>query len=217
MSLCLLCLIFIRVCGWLVLRGRSTASKDIGAARAAARVAVLRRTKPRPGLGVGRPRGPRRADPPPAAKAADAPAGHLGHRPAVAPPLGHPEVDLPAPDGPAPVSAEIAGLIERLATGNNGWGYQRIQGELLTVSSVTGSARRRSAGFSRPRGFRRHRNGAPTPRGGSSCARKPRPCSPPTSSTWDCAVTLRRPYCLFLIEVGPVSAEVCPEREEGLM
>src|SRR6266566_7831209 len=81
--------------------------------------------------GVGRPRGPRRADPPPAAKAADAPAGHPGHRPAVAPPLGHPEGDLPAPDGPAPVSAEIAGLIERLATGNNGWGYQRIRGELL--------------------------------------------------------------------------------------
>jgi hypothetical protein len=28
--------------------------------------------------------------------------------------------------GRPPVSAEIAGLIEWLATGNNGWGYQRI-------------------------------------------------------------------------------------------
>jgi putative transposase len=33
-----------------------------------------------------------------------------------------------------PVSAEIATLIERLATENDGWGYQRIQGELLKLS-----------------------------------------------------------------------------------
>src|SRR5207253_2022909 len=32
-----------------------------------------------------------------------------------------------------PVSAEIAALIERLATENNGWEYKRIQGELLKV------------------------------------------------------------------------------------
>ena len=31
------------------------------------------------------------------------------------------------------VTAEIAALIERLATENNGWGYQRIQGELLKL------------------------------------------------------------------------------------
>ena len=35
--------------------------------------------------------------------------------------------------GRPPVSAEIAGLIERLATDNNGWGSQRIQGELLKL------------------------------------------------------------------------------------
>jgi putative transposase len=35
--------------------------------------------------------------------------------------------------GRPPVSAEIAALIERLATENHGLGYQRIQGELLKV------------------------------------------------------------------------------------
>src|SRR6266481_3217822 len=61
-----------------------------GAARAAARG-----RRAAPGLstapaGLGRPRDPRRADPAAADKAADAPAGHARHRPAVAPPPGHP-------------------------------------------------------------------------------------------------------------------------------
>src|SRR6266516_2174270 len=49
--------------------------------------------------GLGRPRGPRRADPAPATASADAPPGHARHRPAVAPPPGHQEMDLSAPDG----------------------------------------------------------------------------------------------------------------------
>jgi transposase InsO family protein len=35
--------------------------------------------------------------------------------------------------GRPPVSRQIAALIERLATGNHDWGYQRIQGELLKL------------------------------------------------------------------------------------
>jgi hypothetical protein len=32
-----------------------------------------------------------------------------------------------------PVSAEIAALIERIATENPSWGYKRIQGEMLKL------------------------------------------------------------------------------------
>jgi len=49
-SLHLLYLIFIRVCGWLVLLGRSSASKNAELLVLRHEVAVLRRTKPRPRL-----------------------------------------------------------------------------------------------------------------------------------------------------------------------
>ena len=44
----LLYLIFVRVCGWLVLLGRSSASKDIELLVLRHEVAVLRRTQPKP-------------------------------------------------------------------------------------------------------------------------------------------------------------------------
>jgi hypothetical protein len=88
-SLRVLYLIFVRVCGWLVLLGRSSASKP-------ARLRVHRLVTPGTVL--------------------------RWHRRLIARKWTYPNRA-----GRPPVSAEIAAMIERLATENHGWGYQRIQ------------------------------------------------------------------------------------------
>ena len=95
----MLYLMFVRLTGWTVLLARSSASKDAELLILRQEVAVLRRQNPKPKLGwadravmaalirllPGRLRAHRLVTP--------------RHHPALAPPSGHPQVDLSEPDG----------------------------------------------------------------------------------------------------------------------
>ena len=133
MSFRLLYLIFVRLCSWLVLLGRSSASKNAELLVLRHEVAVLRRTQPRPRLDWAD-----RAFL--AALIRLLPAKVRAHR-LITPGtvlrwhrrLVTRQWTCPNRTGRPPVSAEIAALIELLATENTSWGYKRIQGELLKL------------------------------------------------------------------------------------
>ena len=144
MSLRLLYLIFGRLCGWLVLLGRTSASKDAELLVLWHEVAVLRRANPRPRLDW--------ADRAILAALIRLLPARLRVRRLVTPGtilrwhsrLVTRKWTYPHRTGRPPVSAEIAMLIERLASENNNWGYKRIQGELLKLGhQVSASTIRR--------------------------------------------------------------------------
>jgi transposase InsO family protein len=116
------------------------------------------------------------------------------------------EVDLPAPRRRPPVSAQTAALIERLAAQNRPWGYQRIQGELLTLGHrVSASTIRRVLTTLRI---------SPAPqRQTDSTWRQFLRTQASTMLAWDffhvdCAVTLQRIYVFFVMEVSSRYAHI---------
>jgi putative transposase len=202
----LLYLIFMQILGLVLLMGRTSSTKDVERLILRHEVAVLRRTNPRPRLEW--------ADRAVlAALIRRLPRALRGHR------LVTPDTVLrwhrrlvckrwtySNRSGRPPISDLIAALVVRMATENPSWGYRRVQGELLKLGHRVGSSTIR-------RILKRHRiPPAPWRHTDTSWRRFLR-----TQATSmlavdffhvDCALTLRRLYVLFALEVGDRSLHV---------
>jgi putative transposase len=199
-SLRLLYLIFQQVLRLNLLIGRTAASKDIELLVLRHEVAVLRRSNPRPRLDWADravfaalirllPRNLR-------ARRMVTPSTMLRwHRRLVCKKWTYPN----APGRP-PIDDAIAALVERMARENPTWGYRRIQGELLRLGHRVGASTIRQ--------ILRHRRIPPAPerQADTSWRRFLRTQAATMLAVdffhVDCAVTLRRLYVLFAVEVG---------------
>jgi putative transposase len=199
-SLRLLYLIFSQVLGLVLLIGRTSSTKDVELMVLRHEVAVLRRTNPRPRMDW--------ADRAVfAALIRRLPRALRCHR-LVTPNtilrwhrrLVRKKWTYPSAPGRPPIDDVLAGLVIRMARENPSWGYRRIQGELLKLGHRLGASTIR-------RILKRHRiPPAPARQTDTSWRRFLR-----TQATSmlavdffhvDCAVTLRRLYVLFVLEVG---------------
>jgi putative transposase len=199
-SLRLLYLIFRQVLGLMLLIGRTSATKDIELLVLRHEVAILHRANPRPRW-IGR---TGRSSP---RSSGGCPEHCVCHR------LVTPDTVLrwhrrlvrrrwtyPNRTGRPPIDDVLAALVVRMARENPRWGYMRIQGELLKLG---------------------HRIGASTIRRIQKRHRLPPAPVRHTDTSWpqflrtqttsmlavdffhvDCALTLRRLYILFVLEVG---------------
>jgi transposase InsO family protein len=195
----MLYLVFVRLTGWMALLARSSASKDAELLVLRQEVAVLRRQNPRPKMDW--------ADRAVLAALARLLPGRLRMSRLVTPGtllrwhrrLVRWRWTYPPKGGRPPVDARLVALIGQMARENPGWGYKRIQGELLGLGYRVGASTVR-------RILRRSRI-PPAPQ--RSCTTWCQFLRSQASTMLacdffhvDCVVTLRRLYVFFVIEVG---------------
>jgi putative transposase len=195
----MLYLIFVRLTGWMALLARSAASKDAELLVLRQEVAVLRRQNPKPKLdwadrmvlaGLARllPRALRMC------RLVTPDTLLRWHRRLV-----RWQWTYPSRGGRPPIDARLALLIAQMARENPGWGYKRIQGELLGLGYRVGASTVR-------RVLRRLRI-PPAPQRARSTWRQFLRTQASTMLACDffhidCAVTLRRLYVFFVLDVG---------------